>query len=87
MLQIPASWGVNGLDVDTAGRLYNKARTQLSVGPMPDNLRTAYLDDFMHANEMLGMEYTTGEQVLCLATSQQLVTKLCLVIGLCMHAS
>lgn len=63
MLQIPAGWGFTGLDERTSEKLYNKAKLQLSVGPMPDALRTMHTDAVLEANALLGIEETTDEEV------------------------
>jgi hypothetical protein len=62
-MQVPASWGIYGLNANTARSLYDKANAHLGgMQPTPEQ-RQLYLDEYFQANAAAGVEIVDGPQV------------------------
>lgn len=53
-VQVPASWGLTGLDEATVERLYAKVKAQTQAGPPPENLKQTYLSEWLESNVIAG---------------------------------
>ena len=53
-MQVPASWGLPGLDEETAERLYAKVKAQTRAGPQPEEIKGTYASEWLEAAELAG---------------------------------
>lgn len=61
--QVPAGWGVTGLDAATAGELYERVRTKLNVAQPPPALTTSYHAEYFEANAAVGVKVIEPPEV------------------------
>lgn len=62
-VQVPTSWGLTGLDVATADRLYSRVMAQTQAGPQPQDIETAFVDEVLEAAVAAGSDLVADPKV------------------------
>ena len=70
-IQIPAGWGLPGLDEATAERLYEQVKAQTLAGPQPEAIKGAYVEEYLEAAELAGAPIVNDPKVRGAATLGQ----------------
>lgn len=67
-VQVPASWGLPGLDEATAERLYALVKAQTRAGPQPEAIKVTYVHEWLEAAELAGRPIVDDPKVCGTAT-------------------
>ena len=54
-MQVPAGWGLPGLDEANAERLCAQVKVQTSAGPQPDAIEVKHVPQWLEAAELAGI--------------------------------